>query len=720
MRKIFKSLFVIAASAVAFAGCAKQEVDTLVSSEAKTVQFIAQSIETKTAFGAPDGVTYPTLWTENDKSVKLLLNLNEEFTADVVVADDFKTASFNAEIQLSSKQPSTAPYTFYAMSPSAAYLGHTAERYSATIPASQTPSENSVDEAAQILYAVSEEFTEIPESVYLNFKHFTAYGKLSFDNLELAGAKVTSVSISSPDIYLAGRWNYIVADGTFTENSGANEITLSTEKTQNLWFACAPVGSMNGKTLKFTVNTDKGTIAKEVKISGNYSFTAGRIANMHVDMAGLSFAASKIYELVTDVDELTAESKIIVVANDYDLAMSTTQNKNNRGEAGITKQGNNILNPGDGVQIISLEKGAETGTVAFNVGDGYLYAAGGTSTNNYLKTKAEKDVVSSWDISISADGVATIKCADGSVVRNTLMYNSGNKMFSCYASGQKDVAIYKLQGSGTGSALIVPGEDESTPTYASLADLVNAGQPTAAGTKVNVTLTNEKITGIYVTSSGYRNGVFLMVGNQEIEIYSRDVPTEWEVGGTISGTLKECVWKLYNTTWELCPSNWSELTYIAPESGSTEPDQPGEGGGTEGNVVLSEQFDNSTTSDSSAAIGKDKFPNFSGDTDKAYTSKYGGLKLGSSKAVGYITSKSLDLSSSFTVQIDACKYGSDTGSILVTVGTVTKTIPNGDLGAAGSFKTFTLSFDAATTASTVKIATTSKRAYIDNVVITKY
>ena len=718
MRKIFKSLFVIAASAVAFAGCAKQEVDTLVSSEAKTVQFIAQSIETKTAFDIPDGVAYPTLWTENDKSVKLLLNLNEEFTADVVVADDFKTASFNADIKLNDKEPSTAPYIFYAMSPSTAYLGKTAERYSATIPASQTPSENSVDEAAQILYAVSDEFTEIPESVRLNFKHFTAYGKLSIENLELAGAKITSVSISSPDVKLAGRWNYIVADGTFTENSGANEITLVTEKTQNLWFACAPVGSMNGKTLKFTVNTDKGTISKDVKISGNYSFEAGRIAKMKVDMTGLSFAAPKIYELVTDIDELTADSKIIIVAKDYNLAMSATQNNNNRAEAGITKTGNNIQNPGNGVQIISLEKGAETGTVAFNVGDGYLYAAGGTSSNNHLKTKAVKDVVSSWNISINADGVATIKCADNTVKRNTLMYNSTNNVFSCYASGQKEVAIYKLQGSGAGSTLIVPGEP--TPTYASLTDLVNAGQPTAAGTKVNVTLTNEKITGIYVTNSGYRNGVFLMVGNQEIEIYSKDVPTAWEVGGTISGTLKECVWKLYNTTWELCPSNWSELTYIAPESGSTEPDQPGEGGGTEGNVVLSEQFDNSTTSDSSAAINGSKFPNFSGDTQKAYTSKYGGLKLGSSSASGFITSKSLDLSSSFTVQIDACKYGSDTGSISVTVGTVTKTIPNVDLGAAGSFKTFTLSFDAATTASTVKIATTSKRAYIDNVVITKY
>lgn len=158
------------------------------------------------------------------------------------------------------------------------------------------------------------------------------------------------------------------------------------------------------------------------------------------------------------------------------------------------------------------------------------------------------------------------------------------------------------------------------------------------------------------------------------------------------------------------------------EGGETpEPEEPGQGGENPSGpvVVLSEQFDNSTTSDSSTEITTSKFSNFSGAKSKAYTSKYGGIKLGSSSAVGYITSKSLDLSSTFTVQIDACKYGSDTGNIVVTVGSQTQTISNSQLGAAGTFKTFTLTFEAATTSSTVKIATSSKRAYIDNVVITR-
>ena len=139
-------------------------------------------------------------------------------------------------------------------------------------------------------------------------------------------------------------------------------------------------------------------------------------------------------------------------------------------------------------------------------------------------------------------------------------------------------------------------------------------------------------------------------------------------------------------------------------------------GGSGGDVdVLSEEFDNSTTSDSSTEFSSSKFPNFSGSTSKAYTSRYGGVKLGSSSASGYITSKSLDLSSSFTVTLDVLQYGSDTGKVQVTVGNVTK-----EITPTATYTSYSLDFDAATSASTVKIGTSTKRAYIDNVIITRH
>lgn len=101
------------------------------------------------------------------------------------------------------------------------------------------------------------------------------------------------------------------------------------------------------------------------------------------------------------------------------------------------------------------------------------------------------------------------------------------------------------------------------PVYASVAELIAAGKPTEAGTKVTVTLTDEEITKFY-KSGKYTNGVYFMVGTQEVQIYCRNTPSDWEVGGTISGTLTNCDWKLYNSTWKLCPADYSELTYKAP------------------------------------------------------------------------------------------------------------------------------------------------------------
>ena len=107
------------------------------------------------------------------------------------------------------------------------------------------------------------------------------------------------------------------------------------------------------------------------------------------------------------------------------------------------------------------------------------------------------------------------------------------------------------------------------PVYASVAELIAAGKPTTTGTKVTVTITDEEITKFY-KSGTYTNGVYFMVGTQEVQIYCKNTPTDWEVGGTISGTLTNCDWKLYvdkytqKETWELCPADYSELTYKAP------------------------------------------------------------------------------------------------------------------------------------------------------------
>lgn len=146
--------------------------------------------------------------------------------------------------------------------------------------------------------------------------------------------------------------------------------------------------------------------------------------------------------LVTDAGSLAAGDQIVIVASGFDVALSTEQKSNNRGQIAITKDGN-VVEINDSVQILTLEAGTISDTWAFNAGSGYLYAAGGTGKNNYLKTQTTKTDAGSFTVEISAEGVATIK-APSSVARNWMRYNDASSLFSCYGSGQKDISIYKL------------------------------------------------------------------------------------------------------------------------------------------------------------------------------------------------------------------------------------------------------------------------------------
>lgn len=149
------------------------------------------------------------------------------------------------------------------------------------------------------------------------------------------------------------------------------------------------------------------------------------------------------WNLVTDASELAAGDKVIIVAGDYDYAMSTTQNKNNRGQVAVTKSGDkSTVTFTSSVQVLTLEAGTATGTFAFNTGSGYLYAA--SSSSNYLRTQSSKDDNSSWKITISS-GTATVR-AQGSYTRNVMQYNNSSSLFACYSSAsQKAISIYKFK-----------------------------------------------------------------------------------------------------------------------------------------------------------------------------------------------------------------------------------------------------------------------------------
>lgn len=173
--------------------------------------------------------------------------------------------------------------------------------------------------------------------------------------------------------------------------------------------------------------------------------------------AKVSSAEDKKFTKVLDVNDLCAGDTISIVNETNKTAMSTTQNKNNRGGTTI-EISDGCFEASSDVQRILLESGTVENTYAFNVANGYLYAS--SSSKNYLVTSSEIDTNASWKISIS-NGNATIK-ATGSNTRNLIRYNSNNKIFSCYSNGQMDVQIYKLEKKLSYSISFFDGTEEYT------------------------------------------------------------------------------------------------------------------------------------------------------------------------------------------------------------------------------------------------------------------
>lgn len=159
------------------------------------------------------------------------------------------------------------------------------------------------------------------------------------------------------------------------------------------------------------------------------------------------------WTLVTDASTLAVGDVVIIAAREYDFAMSTTQNSNNRAATAITKSGNNCT-PTESVQQFTLQAGTKSGTFAFYTGSGYIYAA--SSSSNYLKTQLQNNDNGSWAITIS-NGEATI-VAQGANTRNILLYNTG-RLFSCYGSSSnstKPVSLYRRTGFVAPSIAVSP------------------------------------------------------------------------------------------------------------------------------------------------------------------------------------------------------------------------------------------------------------------------
>ena len=459
MNKKFLALSAIAATFL-FSGCQKEkEVAVDNSGLTHTVVFTAEKAgETRTAIASEDNgyVTYK--WISGDKERMHIYEkaadaekATEGTITSMELANNGETATFY--VTFTGDAP-TGSVTY-----SATYGGVVSSSgHNPFIPDEQKPGVDTFDPDADAL--VADEIVKDGRDENPSFK-FKMHRMASLNKMTLkgmpAGDVIESVTFESDQTH----YGYAQPDGSFT-NGGKKLVMKYTENNTvpasgefPVYFTTAPV---TDATFTVTVKTDKGRYVKES--TKKISFAVGQVRRFGVDMTGTLAPEGRTFTLVESVNDLVLGSDIVIAANGTkDIAMSIVQNPNNRDETAATKSSDGkTLTITEDVQVFTLQEGTTTGSYAFlcvnGDNEGYIYAA--SATKNWLRTESVLDDNGSWVITIS-NKEATLT-AQGENTRNVLKYNSGDKIFSCYASGQQSVYLYQAE------ALPNPGMSWSAET----------------------------------------------------------------------------------------------------------------------------------------------------------------------------------------------------------------------------------------------------------------
>lgn len=413
MKKHFL-LGLTAVAAMCLFSCNKENVRP--SESTQTITFTALTPDTKTYFGEKAGNAYPTLWTGNEQ-VAVSYNGGAKTTASV--SGSGKSASISAETAV---DKTAAEHKFMLASPAAAItsLDSGGDIYF-TIPSVQTPGEGTCDEAAQIIYATASCTAEaLNSNISITFKHLTAYGNMSVVLPKEAG-KVKEIKILTAATGLTGSYRY--GSLGLKEDVKKDELTILTDKTTGIFFACAPA-DLNGKNLVVTVTTNKGVYEKDIDLTDKtLSFTAGKVSKFTV--TGFKPLVTESWNLVTDASTLKVGDELVIASNEKGVvAGNITKDYLSGVISAFSEDMSTIAELGQGAVVFTLGGEADAWTLSNSEGE----LLGCTE----VKKVAWANGTTTWKISIGTNSDATIQSTNTSYGR--FLYNVQSTRFTTYTS----------------------------------------------------------------------------------------------------------------------------------------------------------------------------------------------------------------------------------------------------------------------------------------------
>lgn len=409
---------------------------------------------------------------------------------------------------------------------------------------------------------------------------FAIANDLSLSSKKLLGKEVTTlidndvISVSDGASYklsLSGdKDNIIISNGTnkLAYDSSTNLVLDGDNKYWTL-----SLNDGNGGTFQLLNNSTATADTKRALLFQSYS-TSGSTKTASLKFG--AYAASNINNVDYAAIELYKYQEVTPSTPKYSISFAkvtggTLSATPSKAEAGAEVTLTATPDEGYAFNNEWTVKDADEAVIPVNEGKFTMPAkdvtvSGSFSKVDYTITKADCE---GGSFTVKKNGVEVTKAQVGDAITLEASAAEGYEFDSWKVTNEstsKTVSVSENTFTMPGANVTVEAnfvELAVVPVYASLEELVKAGEP-STDTYVTVTLTNDEITGIYTSSKGYRNGIYFMVGTQEIEIYCQNVPEAWIIGGYVSGTLTNCLWTLYNGTWELCPTDWTELTYAAP------------------------------------------------------------------------------------------------------------------------------------------------------------
>ncbi len=411
------------------------------------------------------GTTFYALYTTFEGSAVLTNTLASGDTVMILsgsnaLSQEVINSSYKGYVEVSVTGTSALPHVDALWTVTASGSGYTLANAAGQMLSNADSGNTLPYDAAYCVWTV--ETAEAPDSVYIlnsdtgryiswsdKYQNFSAYAT-DYSGYSAAGAAMQIYRVSGSVYYATTTPKATAYTVSFHVPAGHGLTAPADQDCTKLGItlpsAQAPAGySFLGWV---TEDVDNASAAPaEIYMAGD-TFTT----DAAITLKALYTTGDSAWNLVTDAAQLQEGVRVVIVATEYTVALSTNQKANNRGQADVLKEGTTVTWDGHEVQELTLEKGLLENTWAFNTGSGYL-AANGPGKNNYLRTTAELDNFGSFTVEIDSTGISTIK-GQGGNERNWMRYNASSSLFACYGSGQKDISLYIMSGSKVWTTVI--------------------------------------------------------------------------------------------------------------------------------------------------------------------------------------------------------------------------------------------------------------------------